>query len=274
MDNMKGRLTLVIITLIWGTLSGCGGSDPGLNGQPNAALHFDLTELFLTSHAYDAASPVAQKLYHEHPQDPRPPYYIGIILRERGVFEEAERYFLEAIKRDARFALAYDALGVLYGMQNQLKRAQSAHLRATEIEPKSAKFWHNLGFALTLSRDYPEAIKAYQKAVTLAPNHKKIYINLGMTYGVMGHYEEATRMLKQALSPSQVWLNLGLIQERKGDLELATLSFDKALKLDPQLQAAQHALTRIKTNQKRARHARESKASIDKNKHGDSANKN
>ena len=249
--TVQCRALLVLSSLLWTTFWGCGGRDV-LKDQSNPALHFDLVELFLSSNAYDAASPVASKLYHDHPTDPRPSYYLGVILRERGVFEEAERYFLEAIKRDANFALAYDALGILYGMQNQLDRALSAHRRATEISPKGAKLWHNLGFALTLSRAYPRAVKAYQKSITLAPNHKKTYVNLGMTYGVMGQYTEATRMFKQALSPAEVWLNLGLIQERKGELKRASKSFDEALKIQPQLQSAQRGLRRIKRAKKRA----------------------
>lgn len=251
MCPVRGRALILLASLLWTALSGCGGGD-ALKDQSNPALHFDLVELFLSSNAYDAASPVASKLYHDHPTDPRPSYYLGVILRERGVFEEAERYFLEAIKRDASFALAYDALGVLYGMQNQLDRALAAHQRATEIDPNGAKFFHNLGFALTLSRSYPKAIKAYQKSITLAPNHKKTYVNLGMTYGVMGQYTEATRMFKQALSPADVWLNLGLIQERRGELKRAHESFDEALKIQPQLRSAQRGLRRVERARKRA----------------------
>ena len=110
----------------------------------------------------------------------------------------------------------------------------------------------SLGFALTLSRSYPKAIKAYQKSITLAPNHKKTYVNLGMTYGVMGQYTEATRMFKQALSPADVWLNLGLIQERRGELKRAHESFDEALKIQPQLQSAQRGLRRVERARKRA----------------------
>jgi tetratricopeptide (TPR) repeat protein len=231
---------------LWISLASCGGTETGLKSHPNKALHFDLAELFLTSNAYDAASPIARKLYNTHPNDPRPPYYLGVILRERGVFEEAERYFLESIKRDAQFALAYDALGVLYGVQSRLKRAIAAHQRATEIDPKNPKSWHNLGFALTLARDYQGAIKAYQKSITLAPNHKKTYVNLGMTYGVLGQDEEAARMFKQALSPAQVWYNLGVLQERRGDLKQAHFSFDEALKIEPQLKIIQQSVTRVK----------------------------
>ena len=244
-----GRLNILIITLLFclsALVISCGSGDAGLKSQTDKALHFDLAELFLKSNAYDAASPIARKLYHQHPQDPRPPYYLGIILRERGVFEEAERYFLESIKRDAKFALAYDALGVLYGMQSRLKQSLEAHYRATEIEPDRAQLWHNLGFALTLSRSYRKAIKAYQKAITLAPNHKKIYVNIGMTYGVMGQYDEAKRMFKQALSPSEVWYHLGMIQERRGELEQARTSFDEALKLQPRFQVARDSLARVK----------------------------
>ena len=128
-----------LVLLVVFLLAGCGSGEATLKNEVNAALHFDLAELFLNSNAYDAASPIARKLYQDHPQDPRPPYYLGIILRERGVFEQAEQYFLEAIKRDSKFALAYDALGILYGMQSKLKQALVAHRRAAEMAPKNAK---------------------------------------------------------------------------------------------------------------------------------------
>ena len=226
-------------------LVACGGGTESELAKPTPSLHFDLVKLFMNARAYDAASPVAQKLYRDHPKDPRPPYYLGVILREREAFENAERYLLESIKRDPTFAPAHDALGILYGVQNRLSDALIAHRRATELAPRDAQFWHNLGFVLTLSKRYDQSIKAYQTALALAPEQKKIYHSLGLVYAVKGDDVSARRMLLQATTPAQAWLTLATLQERRGDLSLAQESFSKALELDPSLTRAERALTRI-----------------------------
>ena len=248
------NVSLSYVALLFSLLSGCGAPSvtQNLRDKPSPELRFDLVELFLYSKAYDVAAPIAQELYQRHPQDARPPLYLGVILRERKVFLESERYLIESIKRAPKSAVAYDALGVLYGMQSKLRKAITAHARAAELSPNVAKFWHNLGFARSMAREYEGAVSAYQRALSLAPEHHATYVNLGITYGVLGRYKEAREVLVQRLNPAEVSLNLGLIQERRGDLIAARNNLNHALKRRVEVKRARAALKRV-THQLKAR---------------------
>ena len=208
-------------------------------------LEEELLELFVNSRSFDAASPLAQKLYREHPKKARPAYLLGVILREKGVFEESKRFLLEAISRDPTHSDAYDALGILHGVQGQLEEALSAHKRATEIMPKNPKYWHNYGFALSVSKKFQAAIKAFQKSLSLAPDQKRTFVNLGFAHGALGQFKEMRRYLSQALKAAEVEFNIGFVMEKRGELSEAISHYKSAISLNPHLTQARSALERL-----------------------------
>lgn len=246
---LSRRLRLAWITLglcaLLG-LAGCGGAQPTPDSAKSPDLQFDLAELFISSGAYDAATPIVTALRREHPEDPRASTLMGIILREKGVYAEAERLFVDALQRDVDYAPAHDALGILYGVQNFGDRAVKAHRRATELAPENAKYWHNLGFALSLCRQFDDAVKAYQTSLRLAPDQQRTFINLALLHASRGRDEEALRLLKQTLTPTKAWFNLALVQERRGDLISARVSLDEALRLTPHHKEAKQLLDRVR----------------------------
>ena len=242
---LKRCLIFALFLIIYSSCSS-KQTPPPLADQPPPELQFDLAELFLSSSAYEAATPIVRQLIHVHPDDPRPHHYLGVILRERGVYREAERSFLEALKKDPSFAPAHDGMGILYGVQSKLEEAVKAHRRATQSAPNHPKYWHNLGFALTLVKQFDEAASAYETSLKLAPNQPRTFINLALTRGAQGRDEEALLLLKQTLSPADAWYNLALIQQRRGDLKTAQESFGQALKVQPHHAKSKSALAHLK----------------------------
>lgn len=247
-----GDFTLLIGVFVSVLSFGCGstpleseapikGGQVKLSGQ----LEEQLVELFVSARSFDAASPLAQKLYQDRPNDARPAYLLGVILREKGVFEESKRFLLEAISRDPSHSDAYDALGILYGVQGQIKEAITAHQKATVLSPKQAKYWHNYGFALSMNRDFKEAIKSFQTALSLAPDQKRSFVNLAFAYGALGQYDEMHRYLSQALSEAEVEFNIGMMREKRGERREALTHYQKSLLLNQHLAEAREAIKRL-----------------------------
>lgn len=214
--------------------------------EKNKALQEDMVALFIQARAFDAAAPVAQKLYQEHKDKPTPAYWMAVILREKGVYSEAKKYFLEAISKDDKHGPSYDGLGILYGIQGELKQALWAHKKATDLDPKNAKYWNNYGFALSLNKDFDLAIKAYERSISLAPQEKRSFINLAFIYGAQLKYKKAEHYLSQSLPPAAVSFNLALIYEKQGKLKESLSYYQKALKENPSFIKAQQAIKRLK----------------------------
>ena len=235
-------------------LYGCGGSLSEQNELAQAnrvvtqALQMDMVELFVESRSFDAASPLAQKLYQENPKDAQPAYLMGVILREKGVYVESEKYFLEALIKDNKHAKTYDALGILYGVQGQLEQSIKAHKQAIKIEPKNAKFWNNYGFALSIHREFEKAIKALQRSLSIVPSEQRTFVNLAFVYGALGQDKNAKHYLSQVLSPVEVYFNLGVIQEKRGDLQIALKNYQKAFESNQKFDVARQAFDRLKNH--------------------------
>ncbi len=230
-------------------LGACGPIEPQETipqTQKQQALQEDMVALFVQAKAFDAASPVAQKLYQQHKDRPGPAYWLGVILREKGVYSESEKYFLEALTKDPKHAPSFDGLGILYGVQGKLPQAIKAHKQAIEIENTNAKYWNNYGFALSLNQDFSSAIKAYEQSIRLAPHEKRSFVNLAFVYGAQNKHKEAEHYLSQVLPKEAVFLNLALIYEKQGQLQKAQNLYQKALQKNPHFSKAQVALKRLK----------------------------
>ena len=185
---MNNYLLCLLMVILWA----CGGGQDfdtaeqiERNPQANKVLQQDLLELFLKARSFDAASPLAQKFYQTQKKQPDPCYYMGVILREKGVYEEAERYFLEGLTYDAKHARTYDALGILYGVQNKRVRSLKAHQKAVELDQTNPKFWHNLGFALSINKQLDQA-QAGDNAGILLRGVKKEDIHRGQVLAAKG----------------------------------------------------------------------------------------
>ena len=202
MNFKEGRLNSIYGHLILGAilLHACGPMSQGTHSihkspaeqdEKVRALQEDMVALFIQAKAFDAAAPAAQKLYQERKGQANPAYWMGVILREKGVYSEAEKYFLEALSRDVKHGPSYDALGILYGIQGKLKQALDAHKTATKLEPKNAKYWNNYGFALGINKHFDLAVQAYEKSISLAPQEKRSFINLAFILGAQAQYKKA-----------------------------------------------------------------------------------
>ena len=258
MNCSRGLFKLNYSALIIGLslISSCGPVNPGSpdhlstksveQSKKNRALQEDMVALFIQARAFDAAAPVAQKLYQEQKDQANPAYWMAVILREKGVYSEAEKYFLEAISKNSEHGPSYDGLGILYGIQGELKKALVAHQRASVLEPNNAKYWNNYGFALGLNKKFDLAIKAYEKSISLAPQEKRSFVNLAFIFGAQSKYKKAEHYLSQALPPAVVFYNLALIYEKKGKAKESLIYYQKAVQENSDFTQAQQAIERIK----------------------------
>jgi hypothetical protein len=119
--------------------------------------------------------------------------------------------YQQAIKVDARCALAHNDLGLCYARQNDLARARESLNKAVSLVQTSKLYRNNLATVLVSSRQYNDA------------------------------YEQLTAVHPPAIAQ----YNLGILANRKGDKTEAMSRFQQAASLDPNLAQARNMIDKL-----------------------------
>ncbi len=211
---------------------------PPLDGQIDDELTVQLAELMLNERADEHAVPLLQRALVKQPDDARVHYLYGTLLRDRGIYAQAEASLRRAISLDPKMAPAQAGLGLLYDLKRNHAEAQRWHAAAIALDPEVARFRNNLGFSLYLAGKNTEAVVAYESALKIDPAAARVYVNLGFAYAAMGQTADAERAFRQTGDEAAALNNLALAHELKGQPEKARLLYNKALGLDPRQRAA------------------------------------
>jgi Flp pilus assembly protein TadD len=196
---------------------GCAGSKAELSPRDAHRLRRELAQTYIQHGAFIAALPLVQQEVAEHPGDPDLHVLYATVLRERGLYPQAERELLAVLRLAPRHAAAWAGLGLTCDLMRLPRDAERAHRMSVEIAPGVAAYWNNLGFSLFLAKRDDEAIPALERALALDPSLTVAYNNLGFAYGRRGDYERSRRYFRAALGETAADLNLALVYERNGN---------------------------------------------------------
>ncbi len=228
MNPLRPLSVLLLFVLI-----GCGGSMA--EQKPDTfEPRKRLTRELIARQEWTGAFFHADQLTRERPKDPEAVMLRGVVFRERGLPEEAERDLKEAVRLEPRFAEAHAALGILYDSSGRGEQGESHHRRATELVPDSPSFLNNLGFSLFLRKKTKDAIEAYQRAVRINPTDRRVRTNLGFAFAASGDFPRAAREFAMGGQPAEAKNNLGFAYEKHGDLGNAFELYLEALRLNPE----------------------------------------
>jgi tetratricopeptide (TPR) repeat protein len=203
-----------------------------LNAQLRKA--YDLSSL----EKIDDAKALLQTLIAAYPNDMRPYYTLGNLLRGNKEYGEAVAVYTKAIERlgpvdksdwvvyyqrgvcyerikdwpqaeadlkkalelDPNQELALNYLGYSWVDQNlNVKEAMDLIRKAVQKRPNDGYFVDSLGWAYYRQNDLTQAVKHLERAVELKPDDPVINDHLGDVYWKVGRHLEATYQWKQAL---------------------------------------------------------------------------
>ena len=110
-------------------------------------------------------------------------------------------------------------------------------LSAVQSSPKSVKTWNNLGIAYRVRGENQEALKAFTIALEIIPDHISALTNRADCYIYFMDFNRAEKDLKHILRIGTqnpvIYNKLGVLEERKGNLEEAEVLLKKSLILKP-----------------------------------------
>jgi tetratricopeptide (TPR) repeat protein len=167
--------------------------------------------------------------------------------RTSAALQEAVGHFLEAIRLDPQYALAYVGLAdsyVLLGKHGALDdrevvaKAGPAVGRALELNDQLGEAYASLGTVRFRQRDYAGAEQAYKTALQLSPNYAPAYHGYGTLLNwAFGRTEEALELNQTALGldPLSTPINMAVVEgyHELGRFEDALARCQRIIEMDP-----------------------------------------
>jgi len=180
-------------------------------------------------------------------------FRIGLCRTNMGDHDKA----LEALKRaentyhEEPFFHYY--LGVCFFGKGDLTRALDAFSTASSLNPPPEDLVNILVYQGTCHNGlgtYKKALVPLEKAKAMAGHVKEIFSTLGFSCFQLKDFDRAIENLKQAVAldpfSAMDYASLGANYREKGDRTEAIAMFEKALELDPTIDAARQNLERLR----------------------------
>ncbi len=179
---------------------------------------------------------------------------------ERREYAEAERCFREVLQRaeDLRYADVHNMLGVILHDRGAFDEARAHFEEALQINPNYTEAALNLAVTLNDLGDYDDARRIYKAAIdhgSEAPDHvdpfvkgkiANLHAEVAAAYADAGLLAEAIEELSKAvcLRPefSDLRVRLANLYRQRGDLEAARVELERAVEYRPEYAPARVAL--------------------------------
>ncbi len=144
----------------------------------------------------------------------------GNLLFDQGKLAPALDKFAEALRRDPRFAEAWNSAGIIHYEVKDYDKAFDCYRRAVAAKPDFAEALSNLGTTLLFLRRFGEAAEAFEKVLLRHPDMPEAHNNLGLVYEQMSRTDDALRHYRRFLDLWQGGRRFVLaVQERIDRLE-------------------------------------------------------
>jgi tetratricopeptide (TPR) repeat protein len=186
-------------------------------------------------------------------------FYLGLLYKDQGRFEEALRCLTKA-SIDEGAADTFTVLGVVQTHLDLMREAQASFRKAISLDPTYEEPYYNLATTLR-NENNEEAIRLLEKAIAIDPNYALAHREMGLMLRISERFLDAEYHLHRAieLTTSDGWayIYLGNLLWTQGRLEEAETAFRKAVDVWPEESVSYWTLAHYLEATGRALEARE-----------------
>ena len=168
-------------------------------------------------------------------------------LEKQGHDPEALLEYQRARQLEPRLPGIAWRLAVLYGKQGDAERARTEFQTALLERPRDADLQNDLGYFHYQFGEHAVAEQALRQALALNPHHQRAWVNLGKVLARRGRYEESCEAFGHVVRPAQAAANVGILLASDGKIPEARQVLQKALNLEPDLNAARLILAQLES---------------------------
>jgi tetratricopeptide (TPR) repeat protein len=175
---------------------------------------------------------------HRAPEAPDPYVQLGNIQLAQKHFPEAEKFYQQALGKDAGYSDALSGLMNTYVAQKQYDQAIAAANAQIAKSPKNSNFYDLLGTALFQGKkDYQGAEAALRKAVDLDKNNIDAIEKLGKVVYQEGNADQTLAVYQQATKDNprepRFFVLAGELYEARQNWDQAKAMYQQALSIRP-----------------------------------------
>jgi tetratricopeptide (TPR) repeat protein len=180
----------------------------------------------------------------------RPLLTEAVALLEADEHHQACDLALKVLELDERCAAAWQIVAICRDRSRDFNGALACYEAALKIDPENSDYANNIG-RLAHQMGQPEMAEAlFRLALSQKPDFIDGYNNLSCSLRDQKRYDEAIEVIRQglALAPQSglLWNALGTIVAERGEMELAMVFYEEALKVEPDLAKARYNLSHSK----------------------------
>ncbi|HHZ11340.1 MAG TPA: tetratricopeptide repeat protein [Acholeplasmataceae bacterium] len=136
----------------------------------NLGSHYERTDRLELALAY------TRKAHEINPDEKMAAYNLGVVYGKMGKFEEAEKYYLEEIRKGG-YALAYLNLALLYkDCFHDYEKAKYIYLEGISKDKDNATLWYNLACVYALLNDFENCYSCLLYALVRDPKLKEFML--------------------------------------------------------------------------------------------------
>jgi predicted TPR repeat methyltransferase len=158
------------------------------------------------------------------------------LAHKEGRLAEAEKGYLEVLRRKPDWGQVLNALGTVFLDQSRPDKAKKVFEKAADLRPPPYfPAGYNLARLKQQENDHKGAISIYRAMLEKQPGIGEAWNNLGVAYREIGDQDEAISCFRRAVAfapdMAEAWNNLGVAQDEFNMIENASKSYRKAIEI-------------------------------------------
>ena len=166
---------------------------------------------------------------------------IGVNNIQLGNYQQAIKYFTQAIESNSNYTVAYGNRCLAYLQLEEYHNAVADCTVALNFAPNNIEAYLNRGLAEYRLGNYPAAILDHNRVIKLKPHDFRAYYNRGIANAALGNHESAIQDYNLALTQTpdlssflvgDIYNDRGLVYLELQNLPAAFLDFSKAIRLN------------------------------------------
>lgn len=176
-------------------------------------------------------------------------YVLGLAELGRGNRNEGVRILADLIRLDKTFSPGYAALAAQYLHEGKVDAAEFIAKKGLDRGKPLASLENSLGVVEKKKGNLAAARAHFEKSLKISENYSPAIVNLAIVAILLQEYENAEVNLNRALSLAphnpDVYVTLGVLNNKTGRTDAAKVAFRRALDIEPEHPGARFNLAAL-----------------------------